>query len=152
MTDKQPEILANSEVTLHFSMALTDGTEAISTFDDEPMTITMGDGTFTQGMEMALYGLKPDDEQELTLSPEQAYGFADEQLVHELPISDFGDDLTPEAGQVIAFNLPNGEEMPGLIREVSEEMAKVDFNHPLAGHEVVFKVQILGVKQPGFEV
>jgi FKBP-type peptidyl-prolyl cis-trans isomerase SlpA len=146
------EILANSEVTLHFSLALEDGTEAISTFDDEPMTITMGDGNFMPGMEMAIYGLKTGDEQTITLTPEQAYGYPDQQLVHELPLSDFGEELQPETGQVIAFTLPNGEETPGMILEVNEEMAKVDFNHPLAGHDVVFKVKILEIKSGSFDI
>jgi FKBP-type peptidyl-prolyl cis-trans isomerase SlpA len=151
MTDNQninPEILSNSEVTLHFSLALPDGTEAISTFDDEPMTITMGDGNFMPGMEMAIYGLKEGDEQTITLTPEQAYGYPDQQLVHELPLTDFGDGLKPEQGQVIAFTLPNGEETPGIILDVNDEMARVDFNHPLAGHEVVFTVKILKIDQP----
>ncbi len=152
--DENPiaEILANSEVTLHFSLALEDGTEAISTFDEDPMTITMGDGNFMPGMEMAIYGLKAGDEQTITLTPEQAYGYADQQLIHELPLSDFGDTLNPEAGQVIAFSLPNGEEIPGMILEVNEDIAKVDFNHPLAGHDVVFKVKIIEIRQMGVEI
>ena len=148
----QTEILANSEVTLHFSLTLENGTEAISTFDDEPMTIIMGDGNFMPGMEMAIYGLKAGDEQTITLTPEQAYGYPDEQLVHELPLSDFGETLQPEAGQIIAFTLPNGEETPGMILEINDEIAKVDFNHPLAGHHVVFKVKILEIKPGSFEI
>ena len=150
--ENQAEILANSEVTLHFSLALPDGTEAISTFDDEPMSITMGDGNFMPGMEMAIYGLKEGDEQSITLTPEQAYGYPDAQLIHELPVTDFGEELKPEAGQVIAFTLPNGEETPGMILEIEGDIAKVDFNHPLAGHDVVFVVKILKINQPGYEV
>lgn len=148
----QTEILANSEVTLHFSLALENGTEAISTFDDEPMTIIMGDGNFMPGMEMAIYGLKVGDEQIITLTPEQAYGYPDQQLVHELPLSDFDETLQPQPGQIIAFTLPNGEETPGMILEINDEIAKVDFNHPLAGHDVVFKVKILEIKPGSFEI
>lgn len=150
--NEETEILANSEVTLHFSLALEDGTEAISTFDDEPMSIIMGDGNFMPGMELAIYGLKAGDEQTITLTPEQAYGYPDGQLVHELPLSDFGEELQPVAGQIIAFTLPNGEETPGMVMEVTDETAKVDFNHPLAGHDVVFKVKILEIKPASFEI
>jgi FKBP-type peptidyl-prolyl cis-trans isomerase SlpA len=148
----QAEILGNSEVTLHFSLQLPDGTEAISTFGEEPMTITMGDGNFTPGMEMALYGLKEADEQTITLTPEQGYGYPDQQLIHEMPLSDFGAELQPEVGQIIAFTLPNGAETPGLIIETNDEVATVDFNHPLSGHDVVFKVQIIKIVQPRFEM
>ena len=155
MTDtnsNKPEILGSSEVTLHFSLSLADGTEAISTFGEEPMTITMGDGTFMPGMEMALYGLKEGDEQTILLTPEQSYGFPDPQLIHDMPLSEFSDDMTPEVGQIIAFSMPNGEETPGTITEINGDMARVDFNHPLSGHDVVFKTQIIKVQQPRFEM
>lgn len=146
--NSETEIVGNSKVTLHFSLSLTDGTMAISTFEEEPMTLTMGDGNFMPGMEMALYGLKADAEQILTLTPEQAYGYPDPELIHDLPLSDFSEDSPPEAGQVLAFSLPNGEETPGLITEVTTNKVKVDFNHPLSGHDVVFKVKIISVTNP----
>ena len=155
MTDansKKPEILGSSEVTLHFSLSLADGTEAISTFGEEPMTITMGDGTFMPGMEMALYGLKEGDEQTILLTPEQAYGFPDPQLIHDMPLSEFNDEIQPEVGQIIAFSMPNGEETPGAIIEINGDMARVDFNHPLSGHDVVFRVEIIKIRQPRFEM
>ena len=154
MTEQQnePEIIGNSQVTLHVSLALPDGTEAISTFDEEPMTITLGDGSFMPGMEMALYGLKEGDNQTITLTPEQAYGFPDPQLVHDMPLSEFDLDTPPEIGQIIAFSLPNGEEVPGAIIEIQDDIAKVDFNNPLSGHDVVFKVEILKIIPPRFEM
>jgi FKBP-type peptidyl-prolyl cis-trans isomerase SlpA len=140
------EIVGDSKVTLHFSLALTDGTEALSTFDEEPMEIRMGDGTFKAGMEMALYGLKAGDEQTLTLTPEQAYGFPNDELIQDMPLSDFGNGMTPEVGQIIAFSLPNGDETPGAVIGIDDDMVTVDFNHPLSGHDVVFRVKILEVE------
>ena len=146
------EVLANSKVTLHFSITLEDGTEALSTFDEEPITLTMGDGSFQPGMEIALYGLKEGEEQTLVLSPETAYGYPDKQLVHEMPLSDFENHLEPEVGQVIAFTMPDGEDAPGMIMAIKDQNVTVDFNHPLAGHDLIFKVKILKIEQPGFEV
>ena len=71
------EIIPGSAVTLHFSLSLPDGTPAISTFDDEPLSFYMGDKTFQPSMEIALYGLKAGDEQTLTLTTNQAYGEPD---------------------------------------------------------------------------
>lgn len=150
MTSEQPEkeILANSEVTLHFSITLEDGTEALSTFDDEPIAVTMGDGSFQPGMEIALYGLKEGEEQTIELTPETAYGYPDQQLVHEMPLSDFENNIQPEVGQVIAFTMPDGEDAPGMIMEIQDDTVTVDFNHPLAGHDLIFKVKILKIEQP----
>ncbi len=139
------EILPGSTVTLHFSLSLPDGTEAISTFDEEPLRFQMGDKTFQPGMELALYGLKAGDEQTLTLTPEQAYGDPEPGLVQRLPLSDFGD-LHPEIGQIMSFTLGEVGETMGIIREIDSDEVVVDFNHPLAGHEVVFRVKILAVE------
>ncbi|MEJ2214006.1 MAG: FKBP-type peptidyl-prolyl cis-trans isomerase [Gammaproteobacteria bacterium] len=150
MSTEQPEneILANSQVTLHFSITLEDGTEALSTFEEDPITITMGDGNFQPGMEIALYGLKQGDEQTLELSPETAYGYPDQQLVHQMPLSDFENHLVPEVGQVIAFTMPDGQDAPGMIMDIENDKVTVDFNHPLAGHDLIFKVKILKIEQP----
>lgn len=141
------EILPGSEVTLHFSLSLPDGTEAISTFEEEPLSFQVGDKTFQPGMELALYGLKAGDEQTLTLTPTQAYGDPEPGLVHQLPLSDFGD-LPPEEGQIMSFTMGTAGETMGLIREIDGDEVTVDFNHPLAGHEVVFRVKILEVSAP----
>ena len=149
MTEQsENEILADSKVTLHFAITLEDGTEALSTFDEEPITITMGDGSFQPGMEIALYGLKEGDEQTLELAPETAYGYPDQQLVHEMPLSDFENNIQPEVGQVIAFTMPDGEDAPGMIMEIQDGKVTVDFNHPLAGHDLKFQVKILKIEQP----
>ncbi|RMG35285.1 MAG: peptidylprolyl isomerase [Gammaproteobacteria bacterium] len=139
------EIVPGAAVTLHFSLSLPDGTEAISTFGEEPLRFVMGDQTFQPGMELALYGLKAGDEQTLTLTPEQAYGEPEPGLVHRLPLGDFGD-MAPEPGQIMSFALGEAGETMGIIRAVEGEEVVVDFNHPLAGHEVVFRVQILSVE------
>lgn len=141
------EIIPGSAVTLHFSLSLPDGSEAISTFGDEPLRFHVGDRTFQPAMELALYGLKAGDEQTLTLTPEQAYGEPEPALVHRLPLSDFAD-MTPEVGQIMSFTLGEAGETMGVIREIEGDEVVVDFNHPLAGHEVVFRVQILDVGLP----
>lgn len=142
------EIVPGSAVTLHFSLALTDGTEAISTFDEEPLQFNVGDRTFQPTMELALYGLKAGDDQTLTLTSAQAYGEPDPALRKVMPLSDFPEDMQPEAEQVISFSLPDGEETMGVVHEVHADHVMVDFNHPLAGHEVVFRVKILEVGLP----
>lgn len=139
------EIMRGSQVTMHFSLAMFNGTEAISTFDDEPATLTIGEGAMVPTLEMAIYGLKAGDEHTFELTHEQAYGPRDEELVREIALSEFPEGLSPEQGQIIAFTAEDGEEIPGTIREISGTAAMVDFNHPLAGNDVIFRVKILSV-------
>ncbi len=138
------ELMPGSTVTLHFSLALTDGTVAFDT-EDEPLTCTLGNGTLLPGLELALYGLRPDEEQILTLTPEQAWGERSEELIKEMPRSDFPADSKLEAGQILAFSLPDGDETMGTVLAVEDDKVLVDFNHPLSGQEVVFHAQILEV-------
>jgi FKBP-type peptidyl-prolyl cis-trans isomerase SlpA len=130
---------------MHFSLALFDGKEAISTFDEEPATLTIGEGAMVPTLEMAIYGLKAGDEHTFELTPEQAYGPRDEKLVQLIPLSEFPEEIEPQRGQIIAFTDEDGTEIPGTVMLVEKEQVRVDFNHPLAGNNVIFRVRILSV-------
>jgi len=134
-----------SEVLMHFSIRLEDGTVAESTDGGEPMRFVMGDGTLVDGLELALYGLHAGDRQTLTIGPENAFGYRDPNNVHSLSRADFPPDMTLDEGVIVGFTTPAGDEIPGMVMAVGEERVSVDFNHPLAGHEITFEVEILEV-------
>lgn len=138
------QLMPGSTVTLHFDLTLTDGTEAFDTGDD-PLTCTLGDGILLPGLELALYGLRPGEEQTLTLTSEQAWGERDPELIKEMPRSNFPADAELEPGQVLVFSLPDGEETTGTLLTVEDANVLVDFNHPLCGQDVVFHARILEV-------
>jgi FKBP-type peptidyl-prolyl cis-trans isomerase SlpA len=138
-------ISPESIVTLHLSLTLEDGTVAESTFDDAPLTFTLGDGTLVEGLELGLYGLRAGDTQRLSLFPEQAYGLRDPEKIHFLPRTDFPADMALEPGCVIGFDTPEGEELAGMVVAAEGDAVEVDFNHPLAGHVVIFDVEIVEV-------
>jgi len=131
---------------MHFSLALESGVQAISTFDEEPLEFSMGDGTLQPGLELGLFGLRAGDKQTLTLTPDQAYGWHDDKMIHHMPLSDFDGKIEPEPGQLVAFSTAEGDEAPGIVLSVENDKVKVDFNHPLAGHNVVYRVEILAVE------
>ena len=139
------QITMNSLVLLHYSLAFTEGTIIESSFDDEPIQIEMGQHDLTEGMELAIFGLEEGVEQTITLTPEQTFGFRDEDNIHDMPMTDFPDDLQPTTGLAFSFETPDGEEIPGTVVKVDGDNVEVDFNHPLAGHDLVFRVEILGI-------
>jgi FKBP-type peptidyl-prolyl cis-trans isomerase SlpA len=139
------EIQAGSKVTMHFSLTLEDGTVAEDSFDSKPLEFTMGDGSLNEGLELGLYGMEAGEEETLTMTPEQTFGFHDPENIHDMPRSDFDVDMDLAEGMIIGFTTPAGDEVPGMIKEVSEKSVLVDFNHPLAGHELVYRVRILAV-------
>lgn len=138
----------DSRIALYYQLLLDDGTEVESNHDDEVLECTMGDGTLTEGMEQALMGHSQGDSVNVTLSPEQGYGYASEDNVHTIPLGDFPADMQPEAGQVIAFDGPDDEDIIGTIVAVEGDDVSVDFSHPLAGRTLIFKADIDQVTDP----
>lgn len=135
-------------VTMHFSLRFHDGIVADASEPGQPLTFVMGDGSMVQGLEFSLYGLKAGDSQTVELDPLHAFGFADPDNVHSMSRTEFAPELPLDVGTVIAFSTPSGEEIPGMIKEVKGDEVIVDFNHPLAGHDVIFEVEIVDIKPP----
>jgi FKBP-type peptidyl-prolyl cis-trans isomerase SlpA len=149
MTDVQ--ITIGSRVTMHFSLKLSDGMLVESSFDDQPLSFVVGDGTLDKGLELALIGLREGDHQVLTLMPGQAFGMRDETAVQRVEKSRFPADMQLEPGQIVGFSGPDGEELAGAVLELQDQHVKVDFNHPLAGREIVFETRIIEVTNPPSE-
>jgi FKBP-type peptidyl-prolyl cis-trans isomerase SlpA len=139
------EITDHSLVTLHFSLTLADGTEAISTFDEEPLTFTLGDDTMTKALEQQLIGMHQGSEEHLILSGDEVFGPATADKIQRMPLSDFPPDMPLSPGQIIAFSTPAGDEVGGVILELDQAEALVDFNHPLSGQSITFRVKVLEV-------
>lgn len=146
--EKNIQILTDCKVKMHFSLCLVDGPEAISTFAEDPIEFVMGDGTLDPGLENCLYGMYSGDEQSIRLMPGQAYGDRDIEMIQNLLLADFPEEIKPTPGLVISFSSPGDEETLGVILEIEQDSVVVDFNHPLAGRELDFKMQILDVHAP----
>ena len=140
-----PEINHTSLVTLHYRLGLTDDTILEDNFDDEPMTVKLGDSEMAKGLELSLLGLKPDDVQTVDIGPELAFGYPDETLFRSLPRSDFDPDVELEPGLIIEFSTDDGNTLPGTILEFNDIEVKIDLNHPLAGQTVRYSVKIIEV-------
>jgi len=141
-----PRIVENSAVLMHFSIRLADGSAVDSTkVDNKPAKFVMGDGSLTPGFEACLLGLQEGQSETFTLGPESAFGLPNPDNIHHLELSKFSNDVPAEIGTIISFTQPNGEEIPGIIREVVADSVTVDFNHPLAGQTVTFEVDVLQV-------
>jgi FKBP-type peptidyl-prolyl cis-trans isomerase SlpA len=146
-SESDPKVAKDSTVTLHFSLSLADGTPVDGTADGEPMTFTMGDGSMIDAFEEVILGLGIGDKQQVSLDPRDAFGFPEEENKHWLKKSDFDLDVELEEGLVIEFTTPAGDQIPGILMDIAEDEVMVDFNHPLAGHEVVFAVEIVAIQQ-----
>lgn len=132
-------------VTLHFSLALTDGELVDSNFDAEPAQFTVGDGKMLKGFEQALFGLQEGAEEEFLIRPEDGFGAHNPNNVQVLDRSEFDPAIPLEEGLMLSFADAQNAELPGVVVDFDDEQVTVDFNHPLAGREIVFKVAILKI-------
>ncbi len=138
-----------SEVRLHLSITLEDGTEAISTFGEEPMELRIGDGTLLQILELALIGLAAGDRESLEIDPQHAFGPRRGDLIRKVDRAQFPQDMALTPGTVVGFTNPAGEESAGIVLGIEGEAVRMDLNHPLAGHRIRYQVEILEVRPPG---
>ena len=136
-----------TEITLHFAVRLMDGTEMDSTFDGEPATFVWGDESLLPGFENALRGLKAGDKRSVFLQAEKAFGDYNEENVQYFTRSTFAQYDELETGMVLNFADASGGELPGVISKIEDDWVYVDFNHPLAGRDLTFEVEIIRVER-----
>lgn len=134
-----------TRVSLHFTVSLTTGEVLDSTHErQDPPTFEFGDGSLLPGFETAITGMQAGEQRRVVLTPEQGFGAWNEDNVQHFPRHQFGEQLL-EPGMVMQFADASGAELPGVIKALPEGVVEVDFNHPLAGRELVFEVDILRV-------
>ncbi|MFD1382583.1 peptidylprolyl isomerase [Rhodanobacter aciditrophus] len=134
-----------SRITLHFELALEDGQIVDSNFDAKPAQFVFGDGSLLPDFEAVLLGLEVGEEANFKMAPEKAFGAHNPSNVQTLPRSSFSMDL--EEGMVVSFADSAKNELPGVIKTIGDTQVEVDFNHPLAGHTLSYRVKIIAVEE-----
>ncbi len=137
------QVQSNSRVLAHITVKLKDGSIADSTkLNDKPSWLVMGDGSFSSAFESNLLDATVGDQLTFELEAKEAFGESQPDQIHFMDIDRFPQDIKLEKGAIVSFEQPNGGALPGIIREVQASSVKVDFNHPLAGKDVVFEIEI----------
>ena len=147
--DGRKTVQADSFLTLHYSISLENGTEIVSTFEDKPATLLLGQGQMAPTLEQALLGMPEGERTTYRLAPEHAFGPRNPELLQWVSLatlrenSSFEEDYAP--GDLVEFNAPGGGKYAGVLKECSDTAALFDFNHPLAGQTILFGVQLIGI-------
>lgn len=151
MSDVIHRIGPGMEVTLHFSVLLADGTLMDSTREGPPATFVFGDGNLMPGFEHSIRGLKAGDRRSVSLTPEKAFGLWREENQQYIDRTLFAREMALEPGLVVSFADHSGAELPGVVKALEGDRILVDFNHPLAGRELLFEVDVLRVRDANNE-
>jgi FKBP-type peptidyl-prolyl cis-trans isomerase SlpA len=134
-----------TQVTLHFSLSLKNGHVVDSNFDQEPAQFVVGDGNLLAGFEKAILGLPAGVREVFTISPEDGFGQPNPSNIQTFKRDQFDEELELQEGLMLSFADAQNAELPGVVASFDDAEVRVDFNHPLAGKEIEFEVQILSV-------
>jgi len=143
----------DSYLTLHYRITLAsgpgEGSVFADTFDGRPGTLQMGGGQWAPGLEAALVGRAEGEKFSVTIAPADAYGDRNPELIQRVTramlAEHAGADATFEPGDLVEFTTPNGGRYSGVLKEINDDSALFDFNHPLAGISLKVDVALLGV-------
>jgi FKBP-type peptidyl-prolyl cis-trans isomerase SlpA len=139
------QITANSEAIIHLTIKLLDGSVADSSkATNLPQRIELGNDSLTPAIEKNLIGMQEGESKSFQLTPEESFGMPNPLNIHRLDKNNFADDKL-KVNQIFSFDMPDGKQMPGVIRSIDADTVVVDFNHPLCGQDVIFNVEVLSI-------
>ena len=129
-----------------FDYTLTVEGEVADTSEGKaPLTYTHGEGQIIPGLAKEMEGLKVGDDKIVTVTAKDAYGELNPKAFKEIPNASLPPELKPEVGMFLEMQNSDGQSMPVQISEVKEDSIMIDFNHPLAGKELTFKVKVVSI-------
>ncbi|HRD33993.1 MAG TPA: FKBP-type peptidyl-prolyl cis-trans isomerase [Rhodocyclaceae bacterium] len=134
----------DSLVTLHYRIALENGQPLINTFEGKPATLQLGVGEILPSLERLLVGVDVGLRRSFALEPGEAFGPHRAELVERVRREHMPDEEI-EALSIMEFTAPDGSRYSGLVREIDDKSALIDFNHPLAGKTINFEFEIIGI-------
>jgi peptidylprolyl isomerase len=135
-----------STVTLHYKGTLNDGTQFDSSHErNEPMTVKTGQGNLIAGFENALTGMAAGETKTFTIEAAEAYGDPIPEAFTELDRTVFPDDFNFELGMTVPLMGPKGQVI-AKITEINDATVTADLNHPLAGQDLTFEVEVISVE------
>jgi peptidylprolyl isomerase len=132
-------------VQVHYTGRLEDGTVFDSSRNREPLAFVIGDGTMIPGFDEAVRGMEIGDVKTVTIPAAEAYGPYRQDLLVVLPCEELEEDV--ELGQKVPLqNVTSGEMVYFTVVEISDTEVTLDANHPLAGHDLTFAIEMLSIE------
>jgi peptidylprolyl isomerase len=132
-------------VKVHYTGKLSDATVFDSSRGGEPLEFTIGAGEVIPGFEQAVVGMAPGETRTTTIPSDMAYGDYDEDMLLEVDRAQLPADVAPAVGQQYQIVNPEGEAMVVTVTDVSDQAVTLDANHPLAGQDLTFDIQLMEI-------
>ncbi len=132
-------------VHVHYTGRLADGTTFDSSKDRDPLELTLGQGAVIPGFEKAIEGMTVGDQKTAKIPVDEAYGPRRDELVMDVPRTQLPDGMDPKPGEQLRMQTPDGQAVPVVVADTSDEAVKIDANHPLAGKDLTFDLLLVKI-------
>lgn len=133
-------------VKVHYTGTLSSGEEFDSSREREPLEFELGAGMVIPGFDAAVLGLEPGEGVTVTIPAKEAYGERQDELIQSVPLDFFGEQL-PEEGWMLQLQSEDGNVIPAVVVSVDDESATLDINHPLAGQDLTFEINLVEIAE-----
>lgn len=139
------EVKSGDVVRIHYTGKLTDGTEFDSSAGREPLEFKVGAGQIIPGLENQVEGMNVGDKDTVTIPAAQAYGPRDEAQVQTMPRSTIPENIDLAIGNRLQASTRDGQQISLTVVNLDDDQVTVDANHPLAGQDLVFEIEVVEV-------
>jgi FKBP-type peptidyl-prolyl cis-trans isomerase 2 len=133
-------------VKVHYSGRLTDGTTFDSSEGRDPLEFKVGNGDVIKGFDEGVTGMAVGDKKTVHIPADEAYGQKEDDRIVKFPRANFPPDMEPEVGMQLNMTNGGGQVIPVTIIDMDEENVTLDANHPLAGQDLIFDIEMVDIK------
>ena len=134
-----------STVKVHYTGKLKDGTVFDSSENREPLQFTVGDGNMIKGFDAAVNGMEVGQGKSVTIPSDEAYGAKREDMMIDVPVEQVPADIKPQVGMDLSIQNQQGQPVPVKVVHVDEQKITLDANHPLAGEDLIFDIELVEI-------
>lgn len=139
------QVKEGDTVHIHYTGTLTDGETFDTSEGRDPLEFTVGSGQIIPGLEAAIPGMTEGDTKTVQIPADQAYGAHNPEAQQSVPRGDIPDDIPLDLGTRLQVQTPQGQVMPVTVVGVTEEEVTLDANHPLAGKDLTFEIELVKI-------
>ncbi len=140
------QVKKGDKVKVHYHGKLTSGTTFDSSEGREPLEFEVGGGMVIPGFDNGVTGMAVGEKKTIHIPADEAYGPKQEDMIMEFPKDRFPEDMAPEVGMQLNMSNGSGQNFPVIITEVKEEAVVLDANHPLAGEDLIFDLELVAIE------
>jgi peptidylprolyl isomerase len=133
-------------VSIHYKGTLNDGTTFDSSEGRDPLAFQVGSGQIIPGLDVALPGMSVGDKKTVNVPCDQAYGPVNPNMRQEVPRAEIPAEIPTEVGTRLQMQSQTGQVIPVVVVDANEATITLDANHPLAGQDLTFAIELISIQ------